>query len=452
MPNSSLQAHQLTPFLNSNQPDLKQTALWVASHHPEWAGEMVSFLEKRFSGAALTSEEKQLFGDMLTSYCSEPGMQEFMAQQVKAGSPAQKVFLMDAMAKCDIKNLPESWLQQIGNQLTQKNEPVQLKAIELIKLRKIKSLASPLTQTAEDDKNATGVRLEALAILLESQPVVSDKQFDFLYQQLNQKNEAPLRQQAAAVLAQGKLAEEQLIKIATDYLPQADPFILPRLVPLFQGAHNSQIGKALASTLLNSPSLDSYNEENIKAVFAQYPNEVKPAVEQLITKLRNAQAGRLEKLKAMESQIGQGDLERGRKLYFGKAVCASCHTVGADGGKLGPDLTSIQRDRSAHDLLEAIVYPSASFVREFETYRVKTKTNDYTGIIKEKNPDAILLATSPQTSVRILRPEIVSMQIVDVSLMPQGLDKLLTDQEMADLMAFIIGQDQDPEKDRSILR
>jgi putative heme-binding domain-containing protein len=154
----------------------------------------------------------------------------------------------------------------------------------------------------------------------------------------------------------------------------------------------------------------------------------------------------------MESRIGQGDLERGRKLYFGKAVCASCHTVGADGGKLGPDLTSIQRDRSAHDLLEAIVYPSASFVREFETYRVKTKTNDYTGIIKEKNPDAILLATSPQTSVRILRPEIVSMQIVDVSLMPQGLDKLLTDQEMADLMAFIIGQDQDPEKDRAILR
>jgi hypothetical protein len=37
-------------------------------------------------------------------------------------------------------------------------------------------------------------------------------------------------------------------------------------------------------------------------------------------------------------------------------------------------------------------------------------------------------------------------------MMPQGLDQLLTSQEMADLMAFILGQDQDPETDASILR
>jgi len=36
--------------------------------------------------------------------------------------------------------------------------------------------------------------------------------------------------------------------------------------------------------------------------------------------------------------------------------------------------------------------------------------------------------------------------------MPQGLDKLLTKKEMADLMAFLLGQDQDPETDQRILR
>jgi putative heme-binding domain-containing protein len=190
----------------------------------------------------------------------------------------------------------------------------------------------------------------------------------------------------------------------------------------------------------------------MQALFANYPAEVKPSVEQLMTKLRDVQASRLKRLKEMEARIADGDLERGRKLFFGKAICWTCHKVGADGGKLGPDLTSIQRDRSAHDLLEAIVYPSVSFVREFETYRIKTKTSDYTGIIQEQTPTALVLGTSPQTSVRIPREEIVSMEISNVSMMPQGLDQLLTSQEMTDLMAFILGQDQDPDTDRSILR
>ena len=39
-----------------------------------------------------------------------------------------------------------------------------------------------------------------------------------------------------------------------------------------------------------------------------------------------------------------------------------------------------------------------------------------------------------------------------MSLMPQGFDQLLSNQEMADLMAFILGQDQDPESDQKLLR
>ena len=44
------------------------------------------------------------------------------------------------------------------------------------------------------------------------------------------------------------------------------------------------------------------------------------------------------------------------------------------------------------------------------------------------------------------------MEISDVSMMPAGLEQLLTPQEMADLMAFILGQDQDPELDEALLR
>lgn len=74
------------------------------------------------------------------------------------------------------------------------------------------------------------------------------------------------------------------------------------------------------------------------------------------------------------------------------------------------------------------------------------------GIIHENTLDAIALGTSPQTTVRIPKKNILSTEILDVSMMPQGLYQLLSGQELSDLMAFLLGQDQDPEKDKAILR
>ena len=101
---------------------------------------------------------------------------------------------------------------------------------------------------------------------------------------------------------------------------------------------------------------------------------MRPAVDKLMTKLQEVHGERLKRLQNFESQIGNGSLDNGRRLFLGKATCATCHTLGSEGGTFGPDLTSIQRDRSAHDLLEAILYPGSSFVREYETYIIKTKT------------------------------------------------------------------------------
>lgn len=453
MPAASLQAGQVMPFLTNNSKNLQRTALWVASHHPEWSKEMIAFLDKRFKGTTLSADEKALFGEVLVSFCGNTGMQQFMAQGLKGATTERRLFLLDAMAKCPGKEFPQLWTESIGTQLISSNDPVvQARVLELVNLRGITSLEKQLRMVAENTKNPANIRIEALGALLKTQPDFNNQHFTYLYGQLQNPHEAPLRQQAATVLAQGKLSEEQLLTLATEYLPKADAFILPRLIPVFQGKHTGKIGKALASTLMNSKSLDSFSEENMQTIFASYPQEVKPDVDGLMAKLREARAGRLKRLQEMESRIASGDLERGRTLFYGKAICWTCHKIGNEGGKLGPDLTSIQRDRSAHDLLEAIVYPSVSFVREYETYRIKTKTNEYTGIIQEKTPQALVLGTAPQTSVRIPREEIVSMEIQNTSMMPQGLDQLLTSQEMADLMAFILGQDQDPETDQSILR
>jgi putative heme-binding domain-containing protein len=294
--------------------------------------------------------------------------------------------------------------------------------------------------------------MAALGTLVKSTPAFTEGQFSYLYRLLTTATDAPLRQQAAGVLAQGKLTDAKLLTLAQEYLPKADAFTLPRLLPVFRGQHSADIGRTLAQTLAQSPGLDGFSEETIKILFADYSADVKPAVEALLTKLNGVQAGRRQRLAELEGMIADGDLERGRALFYGKAICSTCHRVRTEGGKLGPDLTSIQKDRSAHDLLEAIVYPSVSFVREYETYRVRTKAGEHTGIIQEQTPGAIVLGTSPTTSVRIPRTDILSMDLQTTSMMPQGLDQLMTKKEMADLLAFLLGQDQDPATDQAILR
>jgi len=154
-----------------------------------------------------------------------------------------------------------------------------------------------------------------------------------------------------------------------------------------------------------------------------------------------ARVGRLKQLQYLLT--AGGDVGRGRNIFFGKKVaCSTCHTIGTEGGHVGPDLTAIGSIRSGHDLLEAIVFPSASFVPGHEVYRVRTKTSSeiLSGVIGEQDSDAIALITGPNAEVRIPRDRIASMEPSTVSLMPEGLDTSLSQQEFTDLLAFLQAQ------------
>ncbi|MDA0194871.1 MAG: c-type cytochrome [Bacteroidetes bacterium] len=212
-------------------------------------------------------------------------------------------------------------------------------------------------------------------------------------------------------------------------------------MPAFEGSSNPEIGSALVDYLTNSPLLDGFSEQGLQSLFDSYSDELKPRIDGLMAKLSEVRGERLQKLTQIEALVGKGDEERGRALYFGKAICSTCHTILDEGGTLGPDLTSVQKDRSIHDIVESIIYPGVSLARDYETYQVKTATETHIGILKEQTPDAVVLETGPQTSVRIARNEIVEISNSETSMMPQGLDQLLSEDEKADLIAFLLGRD-----------
>ena len=145
------------------------------------------------------------------------------------------------------------------------------------------------------------------------------------------------------------------------------------------------------------------------------------------------------KLETLLTSLSGGDIRRGQIVFNSpRPLAPSCHEIGYLGGKVGPDLTRIGAVRSERDLLEAIAFPSASFVRSFEPLTVATKDGKvYNGVLKRDAPDEIVLATSATEEARLARADIEEMKPSTVSVMPAGLDQQLTPKELADLVAFL---------------
>jgi putative heme-binding domain-containing protein len=161
--------------------------------------------------------------------------------------------------------------------------------------------------------------------------------------------------------------------------------------------------------------------------------------EALLASLNVDAARQRQRLEELLAAGKAGDVRRGQAVFNNpKAACLSCHTIGYLGGKIGPDLTRIGQIRSERDLLEAILFPSASFARGYEPVVVTTASGAiHGGVLRSDLSDTVVLVNGAGEEIRILRREIVDMQPGAVSIMPPGLDTQLSRQELTDLLAFL---------------
>lgn len=132
---------------------------------------------------------------------------------------------------------------------------------------------------------------------------------------------------------------------------------------------------------------------------------------------------------------GSGDPARGRPLFA--RTCGSCHTLFGDGGKIGPDLTGVNR-KDLESLLTHIVDPSALIRPEYQAQRVRTTDGQVlVGLLAEETPAAITLVDAQNVRTVLPRARIEAMAASEVSLMPEKLLDPLTDQEVRDLFAYL---------------
>ena len=68
---------------------------------------------------------------------------------------------------------------------------------------------------------------------------------------------------------------------------------------------------------------------------------------------------------------------------------------------------------------------------------VTTSGKTINGLIRSETSDELVIATGPNQEVRVARADIEEMKPSSVSIMPAGLEKQLTKEQLADLIAFL---------------
>jgi len=172
--------------------------------------------------------------------------------------------------------------------------------------------------------------------------------------------------------------------------------------------------------------------EELGALFEKLPAEARS----LLEKGSEQQRAKLEKFQPL---LAGGDATLGRAVFFGKKVaCSACHAIGNEGGRIGPDLTKVGAIRSGRDILESILVPSSTFAQGYEPYLIATKDgNVLAGLIARQDAEAVVLKDASGAETRVRHDRIREIKRGTTSIMPEGLERNLSEEEFRNLLAFL---------------
>jgi putative heme-binding domain-containing protein len=154
------------------------------------------------------------------------------------------------------------------------------------------------------------------------------------------------------------------------------------------------------------------------------------AIKELIAKLRTV---------VTPAALAQADPHAGRAVFAG--ICATCHTLYGEGGKIGPDLTGANRDNLDY-LLENIADPSAVVAPDFRMSLITLKDGRVlAGMVTAKNDRTLTLRTMTDVQT-VERSEVGKIEESPLSMMPEGLLAAFTPEQTINLFSYLMGHQQ----------
>ena len=129
------------------------------------------------------------------------------------------------------------------------------------------------------------------------------------------------------------------------------------------------------------------------------------------------------------------DTTRGKLAY--EAQCAKCHKLKGEGFEVGPDLATVN-NRADEILLSDVMDPSSQITVGYRNYTVITEAGRiFTGVLSAETATSITLRKEQAEDQIILRKDVDEMEASAISMMPEDLEKEVSVQDVADLIAYL---------------
>ena len=237
--------------------------------------------------------------------------------------------------------------------------------------------------------------------------------------------------------ALGRVEDPRLADVLLAQYPQLAPEVQPLSIDLVMQREpwarkllNAVLDGKLPKTVLNANHLRKILESNdrealwaVEKAFGRVREERNPEREGVVAEMTDY----------FREQAGHP--AAGQKVF--KSFCAQCHTIHGEGHKVGPDITANGR-ASFEQLVSNVFDPSLVIGPAYQVVTVVTEDGrNLTGLIAEDNDQRIVLRLPGDAEEIIPRNNINYLRESKLSMMPEGIENLLTREQLADLFAFL---------------
>ncbi|MCU0711713.1 MAG: hypothetical protein MUC43_06610 [Pirellula sp.] len=225
-------------------------------------------------------------------------------------------------------------------------------------------------------------------------------------------------------------------------ITQFGPVELPSVVEALATSHvlsDPSLGIRLVEVLDTLPATKTLPQEQLEKWFQSSNAETRELLQSKMRKWFAPPADMNAKIDELLAKLESGDAYRGQDVFRNeKAACIACHRIGYVGGAIGPELTRIGQSRNRRDFIEAIAFPSHRIAQGYQTTSVLTDDDEvYSGLVVAEDESRIELVLSAAKRVSIDKSSILKRSQGTTSIMPAGIETVLTARELSDLIAFL---------------
>lgn len=243
----------------------------------------------------------------------------------------------------------------------------------------------------------------------------------------------PQEVQLAALTTLARFNEPEAAQALIDAWPRYTPRLRTEAVEALV-SRPAWIGILLDAVEASKIQIGDIDSTRVKLLTTHSNKTVRERSEKLFSSAKLAR--RQEVVDAYRDVLAmKGSTDNGRVTF--RKICAACHRLESFGHEIGPSLLSM-KNRGSEAILLNVLDPNREVNPQYVNYIVITNAGrSFTGMIASENATSVVLKRAENATDTVLRIDIDELLGTGLSIMPEGMEKQVDKQTMADLIAYL---------------